>query len=243
MRTTTLAARGMIGLAVVGVFAVTGCGPDDTTTTTTTANSPAKPSAVASAPSAPSKPSDRPTAGGGGMSAAPSDSSSAPADTTGGDTGGAGVNAKPGTTIKIGQTADIPFTSGSTKGTIALTVTSIDAGNPADLAPLNLGDQVAGKVPYYIHYTIKNIGNTDLSFTTVDHMTGLLPDGTQAQDVYLISPFDKCPDATLPSGFTNGKTKTACSLELAPSASTKVTGAKYWDDPFSLLDNQGLVWK
>ncbi|MEU1626892.1 hypothetical protein ABZ746_16525 [Streptomyces sp. NPDC020096] len=141
----------------------------------------------------------------------------------------------------MGQAAHIPFSYGKTKGKIALTVTSIEQGNLADLASLNLGDQAKGKVPYYIRYSVTNAGSSDLSFSTVDHMKGLLPDGTEAQDLLIIGNFDKCKSAELPSGFTAGKVAQGCAVSLAPSASVKVTSAEYWGDPFTL--GQGIIWK
>ncbi|MDH6116197.1 hypothetical protein ABH930_001940 [Kitasatospora sp. GAS204A] len=226
---TSKAVRNMIGLATVGMFALTACGPDDTTTTTTTATTPPATTAATTGGSQSTAPKpSSPATGGAAKSSAPT------------STGG-GAMATAGQTFKIGETAQLPFSSGDTKGTIALTVTAIEAGTPADLVPLKLGDQASGKIPYYIRYTVKNVGTTDLSFTTVDHMTGLLPDGTQGQDVMLIGTFDKCKNDSLPSGFTNGQTAQGCALVLSPSSSTKITGAQYWGDPFTL--DKGLVWK
>ncbi|MFD8416322.1 hypothetical protein ACFV2Q_32045 [Streptomyces sp. NPDC059650] len=222
-RTTT----GVIGLAVAGTLSLTGCknGNEEI---------PAAPSAPAS--SAPSAPAEQPS------SAAPSSpsgyGSSAPA-------AGAAGQAKSGQQFKLGETATVPFDYGSTKGgTIALTVTAIEQGNPADLEVFKLGDQVKGKVPYYIRYSVKNVGTTDLSFASVGHIKGLLGDGSEAGKLAVIGKFDKCPAESLPKGFTNGQTQTGCAVALAPSADTKVSGAEYWGDPYnSLSKGKGLVWK
>ncbi|NXY98181.1 hypothetical protein HYE82_28190 [Streptomyces sp. BR123] len=222
-RTTT----GVIGLAVAGTLSLTGCknGNEEI---------PAAPSGPAS--SAPAAPAEQPG------SAAPSSpsgyGSSAPA-------AGAAGQAKSGQTFKLGETATVPFDYGSTKGgTIALTVTAIEQGNPADLDVFKLGDQVKGKVPYYIRYTVKNVGSTDLSFASVGHMKGLLGDGSEAGKLSVIGKFDKCPAESLPKGFTNGQTQTGCAVALAPSAETKVSAAEYWGDPYNSLNKgKGLVWK
>ncbi len=134
----------------------------------------------------------------------------------------------------------VPFTSGSTKGTIALAVTSIEKGDPADLTALKLGDKAKGLVPYYIHYKITNAGSTDLSFTSVDHMKGLLADGTEAQELMIIGSFPKCKSDSLPKGFTNGQSSTSCAVAMSPEAST-VAGAEYWGDPYTL--GKGVNWK
>ncbi|MFJ8386541.1 hypothetical protein ACIQ9Q_18820 [Streptomyces sp. NPDC094438] len=207
-------AYGAIGLAVTGVLALSGCQNNDGKGGGSTASNP--PAGGSAQPEQSAQPS-----------------ASAPT--------GAGGTAKAGQSFKIGQPAQIPFSSGSTKGTIALTVTSIDQGQASDLAQFKLGDQVKGKVPYYVRYSVKNVGTTDLSFTTVDHMKGLLGDGSEAQDLMVIGKFDKCPNNSLPKGFTNGQTQTGCAVALAPSSSTKVASAEYWGDPFTL--GQGIYWK
>lgn len=217
IRANTAAA---IGLAAVGALTLTACNDDAGT---------AKSSPPAASSPAPASPSAAPA-------------SSAPAD--GGSAGsGGGETAKAGQSFKIGQPAQFPFASGSTKGTIALTVTSIEEGQPADLAPFKLGDKVNGMVPFYVHYSVKNTGSTDLSFASVGHIKGLLPDGTEAQDLMVIGKFEKCPNDSLPKGFTNGQSAKGCAVALAPSTSVKVTGAEYWGDPFTMGKGKSLTWK
>ncbi|WP_404955846.1 hypothetical protein [Streptomyces sp. 147326] len=219
MRTTTL---GTVVLAVAGTLALTGCknGNEEL--------APAQPSGSASA-------------------ATPSGSASPSAadPTTGGSEAPAGANgtAKSGQTFKIGEAAEIPFSYGSNKGgQIALTVTAIEQGNPADLDALKLGDKVKGMIPYYIRYSVKNTGTTDLSHSSVTQVKGLLADGSEAQRVSVIGKFEKCPNESLPKGFVNGQTQTSCAVALAPSAQTKVSAAEYWGNPYS-YPNKGLVWK
>ncbi|WP_326587696.1 hypothetical protein [Streptomyces sp. NBC_01294] len=226
MRSTTL---GAVGLAVAGTLALTGCknGNEELP--------PAQPSGTPSA-GAPSPSATAPSDGG---------SPSATGPTTGGSEAPAGANgtAKSGQTFKIGEAAEIPFSYGSNKGgQIALTVTAIEQGNPADLDTLKLGDKVKGMIPYYIRYSVKNTGTTDLSYSSVTQVKGLLGDGTEAQRVSIIGKFEKCPNDSLPKGFTNGQTQTSCAVALAPSAQTKVTAAEYWGNPYS-YPNKGLVWK
>ncbi|MFD9374698.1 hypothetical protein ACFWBH_04015 [Streptomyces sp. NPDC059999] len=216
-------AVGFIGLAVVGL-ALTGCKSGNEEQ----APAPASPSAAQ--PSKPAQPdtSATPPAGGGDV----------PAPGTAG-------TAKSGQSFKIGEAATVPFKYGTDKaGTIALTVTGIEQGQAADLAALKLGDKVKGMVPYYIRYSVKNVGTTDLSHTSVGHIKGLLPDGSEAQGLSIIGTFEKCDDDSLPRDFTNGKSQTNCAVALAPSAQTKVVGAEYWGDPYnSLKDGKSLTWK
>ncbi|MCJ1681056.1 hypothetical protein MTF65_27640 [Streptomyces sp. APSN-46.1] len=229
MKRTTL---GAVGLAVAGTLSLTGCKDGNEEI------APAQSSAPSAQPSQPTQPS---------QSAQPSSPAS-----PGGGTGGAGEApggaaagmAKPGTTFKIGEAATVPFTYGKTSGTIALTVTAVEQGQPADLEPLKLGDKVKGMIPYYIRYSVKNVGTTDLAYSSVGHIKGLLPDGSEAQGVSVIGKFEKCKDDSLPKGFTNGQTQTSCAIALAPSAETKVVGAEYWGNPYNNLNNsKNLYWK
>lgn len=212
-------ALALASMAAVGALTLTACNDDagaaDTPTTPPATGAPAtaaaSPTAAATTPAA-------------------SGSASAPA-------GGAPAA---GTTLKLGESATIPFSSGSTKGTIALAVTSIEKGDPADLAPLNLGDKAKGLVPYYIHYKVTNAGSTDLAYTSVNHMKGLLADGTEAQELMVIGSFPKCKSESLPKGFTNGQSATSCAVAMSPEAS-RIAGAEYWGDPYTL--GKGLNWK
>ncbi|MFG2879053.1 hypothetical protein ACGFYU_29320 [Streptomyces sp. NPDC048337] len=226
MRKSTLVA---VGLAVAGTVALTGCknGNEDPAPAPTSS----APGGASGAPASPSAAPASPSAGGGYSSEAPA--------------AGAAGQAKPGQAFKLGETATVPFDYGSTKGgTIALTVTAVEQGDPADLASLNLGDKVKGMIPYYVRYSVKNVGTVDLSNTTVGHIKGLLPDGSEAQGVSVIGKFEKCKDDSLPRGFTNGQTTTGCAIALAPSAQTKVAGAQYWGNPYNNLSNgKPLTWK
>ncbi|MET9885839.1 hypothetical protein ABZZ20_22420 [Streptomyces sp. NPDC006430] len=221
------ATTGVIGLAVAGTLSLTGCKSGNEEIT------PAQPSSPAAQQS---QPAQQPSAGasssagggydGGGSAPAPS-----------------GGVAKAGQTFKIGEAAQFPFKSGSTAGDITLTVTAIEQGQSSDLDALKLGDKVKGMVPYFVRYTVKNVGSTDLSFSSVGHIKGTLSDGSEAQDVSVIGNYEKCPHESLPKGFTNGKTQNGCAIALAPSSQTKVAGAMYWGDPFGLAQGKAIYWK
>ncbi|MFD5418155.1 hypothetical protein ACFWJT_09000 [Streptomyces sp. NPDC127069] len=234
MRKTTLAAA---GLAVAGTLVLTGCKDGNEEV-------PAAPAAPSAAASAPADGYATPPAG-GASSAAPGASAGGYDGASGAPAAGGGAVATSGQSFKIGQAATIPFTSGSKSGQLALTVTSIEAGNPADLASLNVADKVKGQTPFYIHYTAKNTGTTDLSFASVGHIKGLLDGGAESGVLLIAGKFDKCPNESLPSGFTTGKTQASCAVALAPTGA-KVTGAEYWGDPYNNLNKpaqKGLTWK
>ncbi|MEU9109391.1 hypothetical protein AB0D54_34725 [Streptomyces xanthophaeus] len=229
MRGTTL---GAIGVAVAAALALTGCKSGNEELPVE------QPSGSAAQPSGSAAPSSSPSAPADPSSGAPAPGGEAVAPGTGG-------TAKSGQVFKMGETARVPFSYGSNKGgQIDITVTAIEQGNPADLDALKLGDKVKGMIPYYIRYSVKNTGTTDLSHSSVGHIKGLLADGSEAQKVSVIGKFEKCPNDALPKGFTNGQTQTNCVLALAPSDQTKVTAAQYWGEPYNILSkNKELVWK
>ncbi|MFD7905359.1 hypothetical protein ACFV4F_11430 [Kitasatospora sp. NPDC059722] len=226
--------RALAGLAVVGVLTLTACNDNSSSDTAKTA-APAAPTTAAPATTA-AAPSATPSA------AAPTTPAAAPTASAPGGAlaAGTGKDAAAGTTAKIGDTVQVPFSSGSTKGSIAMAVTSIEQGTQADLDSLKLGDKAAGMVPYYIHYKFTNVGTTDLSNSTLTHIRGLQPDGSGAQGVAIFTSFPKCTASPMPPGFTNGQSAVGCFVSLAPAAS-KVAGAEYSADPYTI--GKGVVWK
>lgn len=147
----------------------------------------------------------------------------------------------PGTELALGQGASFDFSYGDSSGVIEMTVTSIDQGDPAELAPLELGDQVAGLVPYYIRTTVANVGDTEMSFVTPNSLKGILPDGTQAQDVSIIGDFAPCNKEDSGADFVPGSSYDTCDVVLANEA-VEVVGAQYWGDPYGLVADEGLFW-
>src|SRR5699024_4701183 len=61
---------------------------------------------------------------------------------------------EPGTELKIGETATVPFEHTDEKtGTIAITVTDVEKGDKSALE--QYGDKAKGFVPYYIKYKVE----------------------------------------------------------------------------------------
>lgn len=150
--------------------------------------------------------------------------------------------ARPGSTYRLHQATVLAFRYGATEGTIAIKINSITRGRPADLAPLKLGNKVAEVYPYFIRYTVKNMGHTDLSFIAPDRIVGTLSDGSEARSIDVTDRYRKCPAHTAPGGFTHGKVFRSCVLMVAPGR-TPVVGAKYWGAPYSLSDHEAVSWR
>jgi hypothetical protein len=140
---------------------------------------------------------------------------------------------KQGTKLGMGQKAVVPFKSEEVKGAIGLTVTSIEKGSAADLAPLQLGDQAKGFTPYYVRITITDESGSDFADSSVIGLHGLLPDGSEAQEVSVIGDFAKCDDGDAGEDFTKkGASYQTCVLTMA-SPGTKVTGAEYEEGDYA----------
>lgn len=157
-----------------------------------------------------------------------------------------------GTALAFGEKAVVPFKASGEQGALGVTVTAIEAGAAADLAPLDLGTQVEGMVPFYVRITVSNESGGDFSFTSIPSIDGLLADGSEAGGVFSVpSSFTPCVKGEGGEDFTSaGTTYETCTLALAP-ASAKVTGAAYGDDSHTDVaagatvdyDSEPIMWK
>lgn len=129
----------------------------------------------------------------------------------------------PGTKLKVGARAVIPFASGDKKGTIAVTVTAIEQAAKEDLA--KFGDKAKHITPFYLRVQVENLGGTDLSYTSVS-LRGLGADG-KGTGVIISGDTPKCDSGSAPKTFsTTGAKYETCVLTGAPDGS-KVAAAAY----------------
>ncbi|WP_286157616.1 hypothetical protein [Streptomyces griseus] len=165
-------------------------------------------------------------------------SSESPTDDSGdGGEAPAGDVTAPGTKLKTGDRAVLPFRYTSDKqGTIAVTVTAIEKGAASDMAAF--GDKAKGMTPYFIKMKVENVGGTDLSYASLK-LDGVL-DGGAGTGVILMGDIPgKCDRETAPRDFTTkGATYETCSLAATKTA--PVTGAEY-DEGDTYSDNP-VVW-
>ncbi|MEU8628671.1 hypothetical protein [Streptomyces sp. NPDC048669] len=158
-------------------------------------------------------------------SADPSDDGAAPAK---GDT------TAPGTKLKIGDKAVLPFKYGTDKkGTIAVTVTAIEKGAEADMA--GFGAKAKGMTPYYIRMKVENVGGTDLAYSSLK-LRGELEGGGPTGIVLIGDLPGKCDNDTAPRDFTTkGASYETCSLSATKTtpivAASFDEGDAYSDSP------------
>lgn len=171
---------------------------------------------------------------------APSEPSSEPPATEGGDDGAAPVEGDvtaPGTKFKVGERAVLPFEySSSKKGTIAVTVTAIEKGTEADMAAF--GEKAKGMTPYFIKMKVENVGGTDLSYASV-RLDGVLEDGSGTGVVLIGDIAGKCDKESAPKEFTTkGASFETCALSATKGA--PVTAASF--DEGDAYEDSPVVW-
>lgn len=145
---------------------------------------------------------------------------------------------KPGTELKLGERAVVPFKYGTTKsGTIAITVTAIERGDNADLA--KYGDKAKGITPYYLRATVENVDGSDLAYASVS-LRALGSDG-RSTGVIITGGTDRCESGTAGKDFTTPGAKfETCTLQGAREGAT--VGAATFDKGDG-YDKSPVVWK
>ncbi|MBE1577448.1 hypothetical protein ACFORH_09720 [Amycolatopsis roodepoortensis] len=144
----------------------------------------------------------------------------------------------PGTELKVGERAVVPFKYGNDKsGTIAITVKAIELGPKEDLA--SYGEKAKGMTPVYIRMTVENVGGTDLTYSTV-RMRAVGPNN-KSTGVIITGETPSCQSESAKKDFkTAGATYETCELQAIRDGG-EVGGAEfndgdgYKDDP--------IIWK
>ncbi|RKT54773.1 hypothetical protein [Saccharothrix australiensis] len=144
----------------------------------------------------------------------------------------------PGTKLKVGDRAVVPFRYGTQKsGTIALTVTAIEQGDNADL--VKFGDKAKGITPFYLRVSVENVGGTDLAHSSVS-LRGLGADG-KGTGVIISGDTDKCESETAGKGFTTAGAKYETCVLQGAREGAKVVSASYNEGDG--YDKSPLVWQ
>lgn len=163
------------------------------------------------------------------------DKKTTPAEKNDGDDAPAeGEVTAPGTELKVGDRAVLPYEYTSEKtGTIAVTVTAIEQGTEADMAAF--GEKAKGMTPYFIKLTVENVGGTDLSYASLK-LSGAL-DGGKGTGVVLTGDIPgKCDHEGASAEFTTkGASYETCSLSATTGAPVTAAsfdeGDEYSDSP------------
>lgn len=143
----------------------------------------------------------------------------------------------PGTKLKVGDRAVLPFEyTSEKKGTIAVTVTAIEKGVEADMSAF--GDKAKGMTPYYIKMKVENVGGTDLSYASLK-LDGVLEGGSSTGVILIGDIPGKCDSESAPAEFkTKGASYETCALSATKTA--PVTAASF--DEGDAYSDKPVVW-
>ncbi|MGC4109622.1 MAG: hypothetical protein QM747_04185 [Nocardioides sp.] len=160
--------------------------------------------------------SSSPSAGDGGSTGSDSGPSSGSSGSSGGSGGStpstaAGVSLTPqGTALTLGQTARVTWQpQGKGTSVAAITVTKLQKMSISAFSDWRLDKKTQHSTPYFVHATIRNLGNTDLSGTVVP-LYLLDQSNTLLQPSSFQASYPPCPSQPLPPKFKHGKTARVC---------------------------------
>lgn len=143
----------------------------------------------------------------------------------------------PGTKLKVGARAVIPYASSDKNGTMAVTLTAIEQGAKEDLA--KFGDKAKHITPFYLRVRVENLSGTDLRYVSVS-LRGLGADG-KGTGVIISGETPNCESTSAPKTFTTaGASYETCVLSGAPDGS-KVAAAEY--SRGDGYDKSPVVWQ
>ncbi|MFD2829025.1 hypothetical protein [Corticicoccus populi] len=167
-------------------------------------------------------------------------------DTSG--SGSSGDVTEPGATLTIGDSAVLEHPVNDTEDEYALlgaTVTDIEEANPADLDILDMEDELAGLVPYYLHITVTGVdeGSSELAGTVLSNPFNGAVDGQQgpAQNLNIIGNFEACNVESLDSEWNADATQDICVISLVPEGST--VNSVIYSPSDSSYDENPVIWE
>jgi hypothetical protein len=162
----------------------------------------------------------------------------------GGGSSGAGGLTKPGTTLKLGETAHVsykPLTATDDKNLFEVDATAvkIEKGSIDDFKNISLDEDQKTSTPYYVTVKIENTGreiplgdmegDPDLKFGVVDDRAQEPP------SVTFIGDFERCEDTDAPKPFTKGKSYESC-LTYLVGGDGSITEARWKGSDKYILD-------
>jgi hypothetical protein len=133
---------------------------------------------------------------------------------------------KAGTQLKFGQKATVAYEPNSQRNTVLeMTVTAAAQGTIADLGSYVLDDRTKSSTPYYVHVTVKNVGDGDVGQTPIP-LWAVDDKDTLIQASSFTNSFSRCPSTPLPTTFAPNATINACLVYLVPEQG-KLTGLSF----------------
>ncbi|QNF93750.1 hypothetical protein [Janibacter sp. YB324] len=230
MTSRRMRAAGLLAAAALGV---TACGSDEATDATPSSSATSESASPSEETSAEETPAQETTS---------EDTTSPESEEEGSDDAPAAELTKPGTELKLGETAVIP--QGDDGATLELTVTEVTKGSSADLSQLKDADKYKGYTPVYVQYTMTGTDSSaDLGGDVLDDVDPITSDGRKASTLVIIgtSPFAKCDRNSVPDDFGPGDTETTCDVAMVQGGQ-EVSGAQYSPYDGDYADDGAIVW-
>lgn len=145
-----------------------------------------------------------------------------------------------GTTLAFGEAAVVEYELGDVQAVLEVTVTDLEESSLDDLAAagLDVGDDVAGQVPYFVRYTLANLTEgADVGGVSVNaDLNGVLGDGSRSGTLITIG-FDECSSVSLTADTEVGEALEGCKVILVGEGA-EVTGVQFRGE----LD-EPVVWQ
>ena len=156
---------------------------------------------------------------------------------------------KPGTTLKLGETAHVTYKPLSAIGektlfTVDATAMKIEKGSIDDFEDISLDADQKASTPYYVTVKIENTGkeiplgdtegDPDLKFGAVDDR------GQEQGSITFIGDFERCEDADAPKPFTEGKSYESC-LAFLVGGDGSITEVRWKGSDKYIVDP--VTWK
>ena len=154
-----------------------------------------------------------------------------------------GATAAPGTSLKVGASATVPFATTLKSGKdgpsykLTVQVQSMTKGTLADFNGIQLDATEKASTPFYVKAKITNLGPGKINTSDNDpgiQIEGVDKTGQTQQSVTFFGDFPKCDEKTAPNPMGVGSSFETCLTFLVPGGITKVayTGTEsYIDKP------------
>lgn len=145
----------------------------------------------------------------------------------------------PGTKLKIGERAVVPYDRAGATGHVGITVTGVSDVDKAafDAALGENGD--ADITPFCVEYTIENADGSDLGGSYPPDLTGTTADGGDPGATVFGADIEGCAEGVAPDEFAEaGATYETKRLQGSGPGAT-VAGASYEEDDYA---DEPIVW-
>lgn len=145
----------------------------------------------------------------------------------------------PGTKLKIGERAVVPYDRAGAKGAIGITVTGVSKVDKAAFDAA-MGDKANPDItPFCVEYTIDNADGSDLGRTYPPNLSGTTADGGNTGAVVIGGNVASCEKGEAPEEFAKaGASYKTKRLQGAGPGAT-VAGASYEEDDY---DDKPILW-